>query len=390
MGASRELPYAAWVNIQTGCDNSCAFCIVPSVRGPEVSRTFDDIVAVVELLARSGVAEVTLLGQNVNSFGKGNPNTANREPRELHNDIGKVGPREGEENFPQLLRAIDTDPRCQALKRIRFTSSHPLDFSDELLDCYLPIEKGGVARLAGQLHLPVQSGSDAILQKMGRHHRIESYIAQMERIRKMNPDVGLSTDLIVGFPTETEEDFQATLRLLDRIQYDTIFAFAYSPRPGTRAAKFVDDVPADVKNDRLNRLLQHQLRISEARNLALKGRMLEILVEAVAKNQFMAERPDPDADKDSENFDADEADKNDDSKVWTGRTSCNRLVHFVSDSPRNLVGRFVEVRITRATPIAHYGELIEDALAAEALVPGLAVGELGRDYDSAISSEVAP
>src|SRR5262249_19723251 len=160
---------------------------------------------------------------NVNSFGKGNANTALREPRELHNQIGKVGPREGEENFPQLLRAIDSDPRCAALRRIRFTSSHPLDFSDELIECYAPAEQGGGARLAQHLHLPVQSGSNRVLRAMGRHHGIDAYFAQMDRLRELRPEVGLSTDLIVGFPTETEEEFQETLALLDRVQYDNIY-----------------------------------------------------------------------------------------------------------------------------------------------------------------------
>ncbi|MEK6579988.1 MAG: MiaB/RimO family radical SAM methylthiotransferase, partial [Bdellovibrionota bacterium] len=193
----------AYVNIMKGCDKYCTYCIVPFTRGREKSRTIDEVVSDIARLVATGVREVTLLGQNVNSFGKGNFNIKNRTPQELHNVIGKVGPKAGEENFPQLLRAIDNDPRCAALKRIRFTSSHPLDFSDELIDCYATPEKGGVARLAGHLHLPVQSGSNTVLQKMGRHHKIESYIAQMDRLREINPEIGLSTDLIVGFPTET-------------------------------------------------------------------------------------------------------------------------------------------------------------------------------------------
>lgn len=225
----------AFVNIMKGCDKFCTYCIVPFTRGREKSRTINEVVEDIAQLVQKGVREVTVLGQNVNSFGKGNPNTQKREPLELTNIIGKVGPSEGDENFPQLLRAIDQDPRCKDLKRIRFTSSHPLDFSNELIDCYAGTEIGGVARLAPQLHLPVQSGSDRILQKMGRHHKIENYIAQMKRLKEINPKVSLMTDLIVGFPTETEEDFQETLRLLDEVRYDQIFAFAYSPRPGTRA-----------------------------------------------------------------------------------------------------------------------------------------------------------
>ncbi|MGZ3688877.1 MAG: radical SAM protein, partial [Bdellovibrionota bacterium] len=153
----------AFVNIMKGCDKYCTYCIVPFTRGREKSRTIDEVVDDVARLVSHGVREVTLLGQNVNSFGKGNANLRAREPQELHNVIGKVGPRGGEENFPQLLRALDTDPRCAALKRIRFTSSHPLDFSDELIDCYAPASLGGVKRLAAHLHLPVQSGSNRVL-----------------------------------------------------------------------------------------------------------------------------------------------------------------------------------------------------------------------------------
>jgi tRNA-2-methylthio-N6-dimethylallyladenosine synthase len=337
----------AFVNIMKGCDKYCTYCIVPFTRGREKSRTVDEVVKDIARLVAHGVREVTLLGQNVNSFGKGNENSSGREPRELHNVIGKVGPKAGEENFPQLLRAIDADPGCAGLRRIRFTSSHPLDFSDELIECYAPVEKGGVSRLARSLHLPVQSGSNRILQKMGRHHAIESYVAQMDRLRELCPEVGLSTDLIVGFPTETEEDFQATLALLDRVQYDSIIAFAYSPRPGTRAAKMADDVPDDVKNERLNRLLKHQLAIAEKRYASRVGKKMEILVEGLAKNQNLA---------------TGSASGPVSGKVWTGRTSCNRVVNFISDSPRSLGGQFLDVRISAATSLSLTGELVQGGL----------------------------
>ena len=331
----------AFVNIMKGCDKYCTYCIVPFTRGKEKSRTIDEVVTDVARLVAQGVREITLLGQNVNSFGKGNPNSAGRTPLELHNVIGKVGPRAGEENFPQLLRALDTDPRCAALRRLRFTSSHPLDFSDELIECYRPASQGGVAKLAAQLHLPVQSGSNAVLQKMGRHHQIEGYIAQMDQLREISPDVGLSTDLIVGFPTETEEDFQQTLALLDRVQYDNIYAFAYSPRPGTRAAKLQDDVPNEVKNERLNRLLKHQMKIAERRYASRIGKTMEILVEGPSKNQNMAEREGCAAD----------------SKAWRGMTDCARVVNFVSEGPRNYTGRFVRVKITGSSALSLQGEL---------------------------------
>jgi len=333
----------AFVNIMKGCDKFCTYCIVPFTRGREKSRTIDEVVEDVVQLVNKGVREVTLLGQNVNSFGKNNPNVKEREPKELHNIIGKVGPKAGDENFPQLLRALDTDPRLKDLRRIRFTSSHPLDFSDELIECYQPADKGGVSKLCNQLHLPVQSGSDRVLTKMGRHHRIEGYFAQMDRLRAINPDVGLSTDLIVGFPTETEEDFQQTLALLDRVQYDNIYAFAYSPRPGTRAAKLPDDVPNDVKNERLNRLLKYQLKIAEKRYASRVGKTLEILVEGMAKNQILAAQL-PEGEKGT---------------VWTGRSGCGRVVNFLNRSPRNLTGKFVNVKITSATGLALAGELDE-------------------------------
>ncbi|MBC7385899.1 MAG: tRNA (N6-isopentenyl adenosine(37)-C2)-methylthiotransferase MiaB [Cryobacterium sp.] len=332
----------AFVNIMKGCDKFCTYCIVPFTRGREKSRTIEEVLNDLARMSASGVREITLLGQNVNSFGKGNPNTANRAPVDLKNQIGKVGPRAGDENFPQLLHAIDADPRLGNIRRIRFTSSHPLDFSDELIDAYSTVKK-----LAPQLHLPVQSGSNRVLQKMGRHHKIEGYIAQMDLLRAQNPLVGLSTDLIVGFPGETEEDFQATLTLLDRVQYDNIFAFAYSPRPGTRAAKLDDDVSVKEKNDRLNRLLQHQLKISEARSQLLVGSEMEILVEGESKKQTLVEKGEGKG------------------RVWTGRTGCMRIVHFADDSGRNLVGRFLRVKILAATALSMKAELIHDAMEAE-------------------------
>ncbi len=330
----------AFVNIMKGCDKYCTYCIVPFTRGKEKSRTIDEVVDDVARLVATGVREVTFLGQNVNSFGKGNPNVKNRQPLELHNVIGKVGPRAGEENFPQLLRAIDTDPRCQDLKRIRFTSSHPLDFSDELIECYAPASQGGVARLSPHLHLPVQSGSNRVLQKMGRHHQIEAYFSQMARLRELCPDVGLSTDLIVGFPSETEEDFQDTLRLLDRVQFDHIYAFAYSPRPGTRAAKLQDDVPDQVKNERLNHLLNYQQGISEKLYASRIDSVMEVLVEGEAKNQKMAQTSTLTG------------------RVWTGKTPCNRVVNFISDSPRSLVGQLVSVKVSHSTGFSLQGDVV--------------------------------
>jgi tRNA-2-methylthio-N6-dimethylallyladenosine synthase len=364
----------AFVNIMKGCDKYCSYCIVPFTRGKEKSRTIDEVLNDMARLVATGVREITLLGQNVNSFGKGNPNAKERTPRELQNRIGKVGPREGEENFPMLLRAIDTDPRLAKLRWIRFTSSHPLDFSDELIECYASPEKGGIARLAPQLHLPVQSGSNAVLQKMGRHHKIEGYIEQMDRLRELCPDVGLSTDLIVGFPTETDEDFQETLKLLDRIQYDNIYAFAYSPRPGTRAAKLKDDVPNSVKNERLNILLKHQLAIAEKRYASRIGKEMEILVEGLARHQNLVEAV-VSATGQKRDFPAG-------SRVWTGHTPCGRVCNFVSDSPRSLLGRFVRVKVTASTPLSLTGQLIHDPFEAER------EGDALPEMSAPISSEI--
>jgi tRNA-2-methylthio-N6-dimethylallyladenosine synthase len=336
----------AFVNIMKGCDKYCTYCIVPFTRGREKSRTIREVLDDIAELVSKGVREVTLLGQNVNSFGKGNPNTHGFEPKELHSPIGKVGPRAGEENFPQLLYAIENDPRMEKLKRIRFTSSHPLDFSDELIACYAPKEKGGVGKLARHLHLPVQSGSNRMLTKMGRHHQIETYIAQMKRLKELCPDVGLSTDLIVGFPTESEEEFLETKRLLDEVRYDNIYAFMYSPRPGTRASKLPDDVPGEVKSRRLNELLAHQLRIASQTYASRVGQTLEVLVEGHAKNQNLLV----------------EGAKG---RVWTGRSSCNRVVNFIDDGNRNLLGRFLQVRITGSTSLSLSGEWVHDPLFAE-------------------------
>ena len=338
----------AFVNIMKGCDKYCTYCIVPFTRGREKSRTIHEVLEDLAGLASTGVREVTLLGQNVNSFGKGNPNTSGYEPKELTNPIGKVGPRAGEENFPQLLYAIENDPRLARIKRIRFTSSHPLDFSDELIKCYASKENGGVSKLAKHLHLPVQSGSNRVLTKMGRHHLIENYIAQMKRLKELAPEVGMSTDLIVGFPTETEEDYLLTKKLLDEVQFDNIYAFMYSPRPGTRASKMEDDVPNEVKSRRLNDLLAHQLKIANSTYAARVGQVMEVLVEGQAKNQNMIK-------------------EGMEGRVWTGRTTCNRVVNFIDTSARNYLGQFLMVKITGSTSLSLSGELVHDANYAETI-----------------------
>jgi tRNA-2-methylthio-N6-dimethylallyladenosine synthase len=327
-----EKRVSAFVNIMKGCDKYCTYCIVPFTRGKEKSRTIDEVLDDLAQLVAQGVKEVTLLGQNVNSFGKGNKNSQGRSPEALTNQIGRVGPHEGDENFPMLLEAIEKDPRLGDLKRIRFTSSHPLDFSDQLIESY-----GTVSKLAAHLHLPVQSGSNAILKKMGRHHTIQSYMAQMQRLRALRPDVALSTDLIVGFPGETLQDFEATLQLLESMQFDLVYAFCYSVRPGTRAAKLMDDVPDEEKKRRLQIVLDKQRAISAAKNEEKVGTTMLVLVENLAKTQQLQKK---------------------DTFVWTGRTSCNRIVNFVSPVVRSFLHQFIALKIVRASASALQGELV--------------------------------
>lgn len=227
-----------------------------------------------------------------------------------------------------------------------------------MIECYH--KDTGVKKLAPSLHLPVQSGSNRILQKMARHHQIEYYIEQMDRLKEICPGVGLSTDLIVGFPTETEEDFQATLDLITRVDFDNLYAFAYSIRPGTRAAKMEDDVPRKVKNDRLNKLLALSSQIAERRYADRVGQTFEVLVEGEAKGDSLSQ--------------------DGKLKVWTARTGCNRVVNFMTDhTQRDLTGMFLNVKIIRATSFSLIAELLVEPTYAE----GLTV-----DYSSLASSEV--
>lgn len=293
---------SAFVNIMKGCDKFCSFCIVPFTRGREKSRPIAELVTDVQRLVLLGVREITLLGQNVNSYGKGNGET-----------------------FPQLLRAID---EVKDLKRLRFTSSHPIDFSDDLINCY-----GSIRALCNQLHLPVQSGSNAVLDKMHRHYKIETYYEQIRKWRERCPDGSLSTDMIVGFPTETDADFEMTMKLLEDMRYDIVYAFAYSPRPGTKASKLQDDVPKEVKHERLLRFQKRAVEIANENNQRHLGRVHEVLVEGRTKPL-----------KSSPSI-----------NMFTGRTTCNRVVNFPYDGPRDLTGKFVPIRVERATGLALSG-----------------------------------
>jgi tRNA-2-methylthio-N6-dimethylallyladenosine synthase len=291
----------AYVTIMQGCNKVCSFCIVPYVRGRELSRPSAAIVHEVEALAARGVKEVMLLGQNVNSYGKTAP---------------------GELSFSELLARID---RIEGIERVRFTTSHPEDLSPGLIDAYEKLEK-----LCEHLHLPVQSGSDEVLKRMRRGYTRREYLGRIAHLRERRPDVALSTDIIVGFPGESDAEFAATLEILREVEYDDIYAFGYSPRPHTAANKlYIDDVAEEVKKARLDQVLRLQAEISRRKNLARVGTVDQVLVDGIAKlgrGQL------------------------------TGRTRANRIVNFVGSA--ELSGKLVNVRISGAGANSLTGELI--------------------------------
>ena len=254
----RLRPDHAYITIMYGCDNFCSYCIVPYVRGRERSRDMDAIVREAEELYRGGVKEIMLLGQNVNSYGKGLP---------------------GEPTFAQLLRRLD----AIGIPRIRFMTSHPKDLSDELIAAM-----GECKHVCPQFHLPVQSGSDEILKAMNRHYDRASYLDKVEKLRRAVPGIGLTTDIIVGFPGETEAQFEDTLSLVRQVGYDSAFTFIYSPRPGTKAAKMTDQVPADVAQARLEQLLKAQEAAQAEAQKRFLGMEEEVLVESLSRRSDKA------------------------------------------------------------------------------------------------------
>ena len=290
----------AFVTIMQGCNKVCSFCIVPHVRGREVSRPSEKIVAEVEFLVRQGAKEVMLLGQNVNSYGKTSP---------------------GEISFAELLDRVNS---IVGLERMRFTTSHPQDLSPELVEAFATLEK-----LCEHLHLPVQSGSDSVLARMRRGYNCQEYLHRIRLLKERCPQVALSTDIIVGFPGETEREFESTLELLQQVEYDEIFSFVYSPRPQTVSAKlYNDDIPEEIKKDRLKRVQSLQRGVSLRKNRDRVGGLEEILVDGDSKlknGQIM------------------------------GRTRTNRIVNLVG--PATLIGSLVSVRITGATANSLLGEL---------------------------------
>jgi tRNA-2-methylthio-N6-dimethylallyladenosine synthase len=314
----RERGFQAWVQVSMGCNSKCAYCIVPAVRGREQSRRPGDILAEVTRLASEGVREVTLLGQNVNSWG-----------RDLLPDVRT--------EFGELLRACDA---VDGIDRIRFTSPHPKDFRDPVIAAIAECDA-----VCEHVHLPLQSGSSRILKAMRRTYSRERYVALVEKMRSAIDDLALGTDIIVGFPGETERDFDETLEVVEEVRYDSAFTFVYSPRAGTEAAGLPEQVPHEVKVERMERLVETVQRIARERNLARVGGIEELLVEGRSRT---------------------------DDSLWRGRTRRNTTVNFAGDA---VPGEFVPVRIEGATSTTLRGTTVGGVASqpSEGREPGLAV-----------------
>ena len=298
--SKREFKHKALVNITYGCNNFCTYCIVPYTRGREKSRSLRAVKQEIINLVKDGVKEVMLLGQNVNSFRDADGN-----------------------NFAALIRSLD---EVEGLERIRFMTSHPKDLSDELIACF-----GDCKKLCHNIHLPVQSGSDEVLRRMNRHYNRQRYMEIVEKLRATCPDLSISTDIIVGFPGETEEDFLDTLSLVREVEYDSAFTFIYSPRVGTPAAKYDDQIPEKIKHDRFDRLVEDVNRCSAKKNSEYLGRIVTVLVDGPSKN---------------------------DAGAWSGRTDTFKLVNFTSEEPLT-EGQMVSVRITETKTFSLDGEKVD-------------------------------
>jgi tRNA-2-methylthio-N6-dimethylallyladenosine synthase len=297
------------VSISPGCDNACTFCIVPLVRGPQRSRAVGDVIAEVQGLAARGVVEVTLLGQNVNTYGR-DVTVPGSPPRPL---------------FAGLLRQVGA---VDGIRRVRFTSPHPHDFTPDVIEAMAE-----TPAVCEHIHFPLQSGSDAVLQRMRRSYRRDRYLGWLERIRSAMPDIAVSTDIIVGFPGETEREFAETLEVVEAARFDSAYTFQYSPRPGTRAASFGEQVPKPVVQERFDRLVALQERISGEKAAALLGTRLEVLVEG-----------------------GDRA-----GRSTQARTRTNRIVHLPDELEP---GSFVRARIVATAPHHLTGELVREPAAA--------------------------
>ncbi len=297
----RDYSQKAWVSVMYGCNNFCSYCIVPYVRGRERSRNPEDIITEVKNLVSNGCTEISLLGQNVNSYGK-----------DLEEDI----------NFAKLLRMVND---IEGVERIRFMTSHPKDLSDELIDAMAECDK-----VCKQLHLPVQAGSNKVLFDMNRKYTKEDYLEKINKVKKKIPNISLSTDIIVGFPTETNEDFLETIDVLKKVRYDNIFSFIYSRREGTPAAKLDFVLTEEEIHNNFNKLLEVQNEISKSKNDEYVGRIERVLVDGVSKNN---------------------------DNTLSGRLDSSKIVNFAGDE--SLVGKYVNVKITEAHTWSLNGELAE-------------------------------
>jgi tRNA-2-methylthio-N6-dimethylallyladenosine synthase len=352
---ARSSAISAWLPIVYGCDKTCTYCIVPFSRGPERSRPFDDIVAEAREIAAAGYRELTLLGQNVNSYGHDLPAEDRFGHIRTERSAGRRIDLACRPDLAELLCAIDgiRGPGGRpAIPRLRFITSHPWDLSDRLIDAMATSDS-----VVPHLHLPIQSGDDAMLQRMGRQYTLAHYRERLDRIRGAVPGIAVSTDVIVGFCGETEEQFQATLQALRDIRFDTVFAAAYSPRPGTPALRLADDVPAEVKRRRLNELLAVQQEIGLERNREWLGRTVEVLVERLTPQRHVNGRVDDDEadDADAAGVPSLAATAGEGSVGLAGRSRHNKLVHFAG-SPE-LVGRAVDVTVEFAGPFALRGRV---------------------------------
>jgi tRNA-2-methylthio-N6-dimethylallyladenosine synthase len=331
MAAKRDVDCSAWVTIQIGCDNSCAFCIVPSVRGREISRPFGDLVDEVERLVADGVVEVTLLGQNVNSYGRDVTTRLRAEPPDAF-DLREAGAawvadqrRRPRPLFADLLAAV---AGVEGIRRVRYTSPHPKDLRPETIAAM-----AANPQVCDHLHLPLQSGSDRILAVMHRGYTAERYLERLGDARAAMPDLAVTTDIIVGFPGETDDDFERTLEVVAAAEYDSAYTFIYSPRPGTEAADRADEfIDPAVVGERFERLRVVVERSALVKHQARVGRIEEILIEGPSKK---------------------------DPNVMSGRTAQNKLVHVPATDPGLRPGAFADVRIVYGGPHFLKGELIE-------------------------------
>ncbi len=326
----RDQGWSAWVTIQIGCDNNCAFCIVPSVRGAEASRPFGELVSEVERLASEGTVEITLLGQNVNSYGR-DLTTSLRSDPDWRQAGGLVGPVWASAESPRarplfadLLRAVG---RVEGIRRVRFTSPHPKDLRPETIDAM-----ASEPAVCPHLHLPLQSGSDRVLARMHRGYTAQRYLERLAAARAAVSDLAVTTDIIVGFPGETDDDFERTLEVVAEAAYDSAYTFVYSPRPGTEAATWTGQfVPADVVAERFERLRVVVERSALARHQARVGLTEEVLIEGPSKR---------------------------DARTVSGRTGQGKLVHVVAQPGSLPSGTWADVRITRGAPHFLEGEVM--------------------------------